>query len=200
MKFLVAEDQALVRQGIVALLSELADEIVEAVDGEQALALLSGAEFDLVLLDIGLPHRTGLDLLADLRKRGSKKKVIVLTGNTHAYSPKQIYAAGADAFLYKTADASHFIEVCEAVLNGDEVTANLAQEGSREIAELRETLTTRELQILKLIVEGNSNSATANALFISEHTVRKHREHINTKLNVRSPLALASFAIKAGLV
>ncbi len=202
MKVLIAEDQTLVRQGIVALLSELSSDIVEAANGEHAYQQLIGNEFDLVLLDIGLPIRTGLDLLQSIRKAENSAKVIVLTGDVNNYSPRQIYAAGADAFLYKTADASHFIETCYAVLRGEKMQANehLNNVAAREPAQLRDTLTLREQQIVKLIVEGMSNKTAADSLFISEHTVRKHREHINEKLAIRSPLALAKFAIKTGLV
>lgn len=201
-RVLIAEDQALVRQGMVALLSDSAADVIEVDNGRDALSLLKAKEIDLALLDIGLPHRTGLDVMAEVRTHNSELKIIILTGDTESYSPKQIYAAGADAFLYKTADASHFLETCYAVANGENLKGNriLAGANNLEIAELKEQLSSRELQIVKLIVEGMSNKQAADVLFISEHTVRKHREHINQKLAIRSPLALASFAIKVGLV
>jgi DNA-binding NarL/FixJ family response regulator len=153
-------------------------------------------------LDIGLPQRTGLDVLAEIRAHDRNMKIIMLTGDTESYSPKKIYAAGADAFMYKTADASHFLEICAAVANGDEVSesANAAGDNNLEIGELKEKLSKRELQIVKLIVEGMSNKQAAAVLFISEHTVREHRGHVNQKLSIRSPLTLASFAFKVGLV
>lgn len=201
MKILVAEDQALVRQGICALVSEISDQIVEVADGELALHTLKQGDIDLALIDIGLPVRTGLDVLHEVRTRSLETKVLMLTGDTQLYSPKQVYAAGADGFLYKTADASHFLDVCHAVLAGEEpVNSNTKEYAGEEVAELRDLLTQREQQVVKLIVEGRSNKAAADLLFISEHTVRKHREHINQKLAIRSPLALARFAIQAGLV
>lgn len=201
-RVLIAEDQALVRQGMAALLSEHTAAVIEVDNGKDALDRLKSENIDLALLDIGLPQRTGLDVLAHVRKIGLDLKIIILTGDTQSYSPKQIYAAGADAFLYKTADASHFLETCESVASGAQANRALSNEGShtKEIAQLKEDLSDRELQIVKLIVEGMSNKQAAEVLFISEHTVRKHREHINQKLSINSPLALASFAIKAGLV
>lgn len=202
LRVLIAEDQALVRQGMAALLSDYTAAVIEVDNGKDALDKLRSENIDLALLDIGLPQRTGLDVLAHVRKIDLNLKIIVLTGDTHNYSPKQIYAAGADAFLYKTADASHFLETCESVAGGAKPHVSTMADGShtREIAQLKEDLSDRELQIVKLIVEGMSNKQAAEVLFISEHTVRKHREHINQKLAINSPLALASFAIKAGLV
>ena len=202
LRVLIAEDQALVRQGIVALIQDDVEEIIECCDGGEALQMLKKEQVDLALIDIGLPGRTGLDILAEARKRNLPVKIIILTGDTHSYSPATIYEAGADAFLYKTADAQNFIDVIHAVANGRPVPDDRDGDGSNalSVAELRDKLTPRELQIVKLIVEGSSNKKVAEALFISEHTVRKHREHINLKLEVHSLASLAAFAIKASLV
>lgn len=199
---LIAEDEALVRQGIAALIEPEVDEIVEAKNGEEALYLLKNQRFDLALIDIGLPLRTGLDVLEEVRKRGIDVKIIILTGNTYHYSPKQIFEMGADAFLYKTVDAEQFLDTILAVISGEAISESRQDEGglSESIAQIREALTSRELQIVKLIVEGSNNRQVSELLFISEHTVRKHRENINKKLKLKSPTALAAFAIKAGLV
>lgn len=201
-RILIAEDQALVRQGIVALIDDPARKIVECSNGADALHLLKNQKFDLALLDIGLPGRTGIDVLNEVRNRQIDVKVIILTGDMNSYSPASVYAAGADAFLYKTADAENFLEVFTAVEKGENVAGRLDSDGinAQSVAALREQLTPRELQIIKLIVEGYSNRRVAGSLFISEHTVRKHREHINQKLDVHSPASLAAFAINASLV
>jgi len=202
LRVLIAEDHALVRQGMAALIAADVAEVVEACDGEEALSLLKQGGFDLALVDIGLPLRTGIDVLREVRQRQIPVKIIILTGDTDTYSPASIYADGADAFLYKTADADHFIETLIAVASDktppEEITAD--GENARSIALMREQLTERELQVVKLITEGGSNKTSAIILGISEHTVRKHREHINRKLNIASPTALAAFAIKAGLI
>lgn len=201
-RVLIAEDQALVRQGMVALLEDEIGEIVQCGDGNAALAILKQEKIDLALIDIGLPGRTGMDILAEVRGRDIPVKIIILTGDTYSYSPASVYEAGADGFLYKTADADNFIEVFQAVANGRAIPEDRHADGqnAQSVAELRDKLTARELQIIKLIVEGSSNKAVAETLFISEHTVRKHREHINLKLDVHSPASLAAFAIKAALV
>lgn len=202
LRILIAEDEALVRQGIVALIDPEVDEIIEVSDGEQALHLLKTEKFDLALIDIGLPLRTGLDVLKEIRQREIAIKIIILTGDTQRYSPKDIYQAGADAFVYKTVEAESFLDIFIAVLEGKKLPKMQPAEGkmAASIAEIRDSLTARELQIVKLVVEGSSNKRAAESLFISEHTVRKHREHINRKLEAKSPAALAAFAIKAGLV
>lgn len=202
MRVLIAEDQALVRQGMSALLSQQVGEVVEVADGKEALQQLKHNDFDIALIDIGLPLRTGLDVMRELRSWGSPVKIIILTGDTDSYSPKDILAAGADGFVYKTADATQLLDTFTAIASGSVPKTDRSSEGdgAREVAQLRDSLTQRELQIVKLVVEGGSNKGIADILFISEHTVRKHREHINSKLNIRSPMALANFAIKASLV
>ncbi len=202
LRILIAEDHALVRQGIAALIALEAGEVVEAEDGERALHLLKTEAFDIALIDIGLPGLTGLDVMAEIRSRQIPVKIIILTGDTDNHSPTAIYAAGADAFLYKTADADGFVDVLIAVSKGNPAKIKDELEGMNAgaIAALRETLTPRQLQIVKLVVEGASTKTAAESLFISEHTVRKHREHINAKLKINAPAALAAFAIKAGLV
>lgn len=201
LRVLIAEDHALVRQGLSALVGTEVGDVLEVEDGDQALDLLKREHVDLALIDIGLPIRTGLDVLREVRKRELPVKIIILTGDTDRYAPKQIYADGADGFLYKTADAEHFLETFEAVARGRPVrTARDNEPTETSVAELRETLTDREAQILKLVVEGASTQAAASILSISDHTVRKHREHINAKLGTSSPAALAAFAIKSGLV
>ncbi|MEO9599364.1 response regulator transcription factor [Parasphingorhabdus sp.] len=202
LRVLVAEDQALVRQGIVALIEHEVGEVRQCANGGEALHLIKQKKVDLALLDIGLPERTGLDILTEIKNRELDIKVIVLTGDTASYSPASIYRSGADAFLYKTTDAENFLDIFNAVAGGRVIPNEQLNEGhnAQSIAELRETLTDRELQIIKLVVEGASNQKASEALCISEHTVRKHREHINRKLKVHSPASLAAFAIKASLV
>lgn len=190
------------RQGVAALIDSEVDEVVEASDGEAALHLLKTQQFDVALIDIGLPLRTGLDVMNEVRKRDIDVKIIILTGDTHTYSPHDIAMSGADAFLYKTVDAQKFLDVFMAVIQGRDLSDLPLPDGDnvKSIAQLRDSLTARELQIVKIVVEGASNKQVSETLFISEHTVRKHREHINRKLSIKSPTALAAFAIKAGLV
>lgn len=202
LRLLLAEDETLVRQAIAALLEPDVGEIVQASDGDAALNYLKTEKFDIALIDIGLPIRTGLDILAEVRKRDIAVKVIILTGNTDVYSPQYVLEQGADAFLYKTVDAETFLETILAVINDLPIERNEDAENVEfeSMAQLREKLTSRELQIVKLVAEGMQNRAISENLFISEHTVRKHREHINRKLDIKSPTALAAFAIKTGLV
>ncbi len=202
MRILIAEDHALVRQGMAALIATEVREVVEAKDGEEALDFLKKEKFDLALIDIGLPLRTGMDVLCEVRRREIPVKIIVLTGDTDRYSPATVYAAGADGFLYKTADADHFMAIFSAVAKGSRLPTTDDEDGHNAgaVANLRDGLTARELQIVKLVAEGQSNKQAASTLCISEHTVRKHREHINRKLEISSPTALSTFAIKAGLV
>ncbi len=198
---LIAEDHALVRQGLAALLELEGAAVTQAGDGETAMFLLKSQSFDLVVLDIGLPRRTGIDVMREARARQLSHKIIILTGDTDTHSPDAMLEAGADGFVYKTANADEFLNTVMTVMKGALPTGQVLTNGAQaeSVAQLRERLTPRELQIVKLICEGSGNKDAAQALSISEHTVRKHREHINKKLNINTPLALAAFAVKAGL-
>ena len=197
LRILLAEDEALVRQGMTALLETEVAHITQVGDGAAALQIIISEEFDIALIDIGLPVRTGLDVLSEVRKRKLSVKIIMLTGDTTTYSPAQIIQAGADGFLYKTANADEFFETIISVAN-DEIGTNLGQ--TQSVAQIRDTLTPREIQVIKLVTEGRSNAQISGVLGVSTHTVRKHREHINSKLDIRSPAAMAVFAIKAKLI
>ncbi|MEM8501014.1 MAG: response regulator transcription factor [Pseudomonadota bacterium] len=200
---LIAEDHTLVRQGFVSLLSSRVRSITEASDGKEALQLLQNEVFDIALLDIGLPELSGLSVLNELRKNDLRTKVILLTGDTITHAPADIYDQGADAFVYKTTETQHLIDVLSDVADGNTPRMETAARKSSAapcFSELHESLTSREKQVLKMLVEGSTNQVIADKLFISQHTVRKHRENINKKLNMKSPAALARFAISCGLV
>jgi len=201
-RVLIADDEALVRQGLSALIQLEGCEVTQTSDGERALALLQEGDFDIALIDIGLPKRSGLDVLNEVLARKLAVRIIILTGDTTRHSPKKVYQAGAAGFLYKTADAEQLLEMFTAVRDGETVEQMLPPSGeqSQSVAEQLELLTQRECQIVKLVVEGSSNKMAAQVLSLSEHTVRKHREHINSKLKLKTPAALALFAIRCGLV
>lgn len=200
---LIAEDHTLVRQGFVSLLSGRVRSIREASNGKDALELLQNESFDMALIDIGLPELSGLSVLKKVRKDDLRTKIVILTGDTMSHAPADIYAAGADAFVYKTTETQHLISVLADVLDGitpQVETAEISNGADSQLSALYESLTSREKQILKTLVEGLTNQEIADQLFISQHTVRKHRENINKKLNMKSPAALARFAISCGLV
>ncbi len=200
---LIAEDHTLVRQGFVSLLSGRVRSIREASNGKEALELLQNESFDMALIDIGLPELSGLSVLKKVRKDDLRTKIVILTGDTMSHAPADIYAAGADAFVYKTTETQHLISVLADVLDGitpQAETAEINDGADSQLSALYESLTSREKQVLKTLVEGLTNQEIADQLFISQHTVRKHRENINKKLNMKSPAALARFAISFGLV
>ncbi len=200
LKVLIAEDQTLLRQALVALLETETGAITETANGNDALELLTAAEFDLALLDIGLPGRSGLEVLAEVKRAQPAIKVIILTGDSDKYKAHDVMTLGADGFMYKTVQAEEFLHCIVAVMSGDyQWPVGTDSQISERVDDQRELLTRREIQIVKLIVEGASTREVADALSISEHTVRKHREHINAKLGVHSPAALAMYAIKTGI-
>ncbi|MFK7733188.1 MAG: response regulator [Pseudomonadales bacterium] len=200
---LIAEDHTLVRQGFVSLLSDRVCTIREASNGRQALELLHNEIFDMALIDIGLPDISGLSVLQELREHNLCVKVVLMTGDTMTHAPSDIYAAGADAFVYKTTETQHLIDVLTDVVEGISPRKEpdpVIHRTDSKLAELHDSLTSRERQVLKMLVEGLTNQEIADKLYISQHTVRKHRENVNKKLNMKSPAALARFAISCGLI
>jgi DNA-binding NarL/FixJ family response regulator len=213
-RLLVADDQALVRMG-VRVLVEGEDDIVlvgEAADGEQALELAREHHPDVVLMDIRMPVRDGIDALreivADPRLSGSR--VVMLTTFELDEYVFDSLAAGASGFLVKdgeTADLLHAVRVVaagESLLSPSvtrRVIAEFATAPRRRTAphpQIR-TLTEREAEVVGLVAEGLSNAEIADRLFLSPATVRTHVGRAMLKLDARDRAQLVVFAVQSGL-
>ena len=145
-KVLIAEDHALVRQGMRVLLETEGYDVAEVEDGAEAFKHIRNGGVDLALLDIGLPVRSGVDVLQEVRRRELPTRVIVMTGDTDHYSPADLYAMGADAFVYKTADADHLMDTIAAVFAG-RVLPQQNSDSPSAAAVLREQLTDRVVSV-----------------------------------------------------
>ncbi len=205
---LIADDHALVRAGIRALVEKIdhVSVIAEAGEGLEALNLIKELKPDLVLLDVTMPGLSGLDVLVETRKHLPDVRVIILTVHEEAEYAMQALRAGAAGFLPKSAAANELQLAIETVSRGEtyvsgEVSRKTLLEYSRGRIEHRlARLTPRQREILTLIAEGLNTKDIGRRLNISGKTVESHRAQLMERLNIHDVASLVRFAIKVGLI
>jgi len=212
---LIVDDQALVRAGFRMILEAEEDvEVVgEAADGLEAVAAAQRLKPDVVLMDVRMPEMDGIEatrrLLAD---SGTSAKVVMLTTFDMDEYVYDALSAGASGFLLKDVPPEQLVAGIRAVASGDallapSVTRRVIEEfvrrppaSVRTLPPRLSELTTRELEVLKLIARGLSNAEIAKELFVSETTVKTHVGHVLTKLAVRDRVQAVVLAYESGLV
>jgi len=204
----IADDHALVRQGLRRILeAELDIQVVgEARDGEEALRLVRTTRPDVLILDISMPGKDGLEATRAIRSREARTRILILTMHNEEHYALRTLRAGAHGFLYKGADSEELLRAVRAVSQG---ITYLPQEIERAFAEKfvhpeeahpAERLTDREFQVLRLIARGLTNREIAEELGIRLKTVDSHRRRVLKKLGLRNNAELTRFAIRHGLI
>jgi two-component system NarL family response regulator len=200
-RVLVVDDHHVVRQGIVALINSAEDMtvIAEAANGQQAVELFEKHQPDITIMDLRLPVLSGVEAITAIRKQTAGARVIVLTtfdGDEDIYRALQ---AGARGYLLKDMFGDDLMEAIRAVHAGrSRIPPAVAQRLADRMG--GPELTPRELEVLKLIVAGNSNKEIANRLFISEATVKTHINSLLGKLQVTDRTQAATTALQRGIV
>ena len=198
-KILIADDHALIREGMVSLLSRLEKigTISEAADGKTALGILQSVPINLAILDIHLPGLTGLDVAREVRNRNLDIRLMLMTGDiSEELATSAIRDLSLEAYMFKKNDMRQFETAVKAVLTGNVFfPPELALADTGEAASTN-SLSVRERQVVKLIAEGHTSESAANVLGISPHTVRKHRENIKRKLGLGTVAELSSYAMR----
>jgi DNA-binding NarL/FixJ family response regulator len=209
-RVLIADDHAVLREGLKALLS-LADDIEvvgEAADGEQAVEQVRTLRPDLVLMDVAMPGLGGLEATLAIRRENADVKILVLTQYEDAEYVRRFLQAGVSGYLLKkSAGADLAGHIRAAARGGLVLDPDVAKEALRAPAAVGgaaarpyDSLTDREKQVLKLVAEGKSNKEVAAILGISVKTAMSHREHLMEKLDLHSRTELIHFAIREGVV
>src|SRR5574341_2380988 len=207
-RILVVEDQNVVREGIVAILSFQSDvEVVgEAEDGIQAVELARKTKPDVILLDMVMPHQDGLMTIPKLKEILPHGRILVLTSFAESDRVYQAIKSGALGYLLKDATRVQLLQAIRDVANGQaSLQPSIALKVIHEIdhpSELLYTadpLTPRELETLRLIARGLSNQEIAAALFVHERTVAKYVSSILEKLQLANRTQAALYAIREGL-
>lgn len=204
-RVLLADDHAVVRQGLTMLLGGRDNMRVvgEAADGAAALELATELVPDVVLMDLIMPVMDGLESTRQLRARGLRCAILVLSSVVQAYQIQEAVRAGASGYLLKTSRADELIDAVHRVARGlrvvDAIAADVLLGDIAQLGELGD-LTPREHEILREVASGRPNNQIAQRLNISEATVRSHVANLLSKLNLRDRAHATIFALKRGLV
>lgn len=207
-RILIADDHALVRAGLKQFLQEERRDIqvAEAASGQQTLDMLRGGNFDLLILDINMPDRGGLDILKHVRAGHPNTKVLVLSGYPERQYAVNVLKAGASGYLSKDGAPAELTKAVSQVLAGKRyVSASLAELLVAELdvdhnKPLHADLSEREFQIFCKLAAGQSVSEIANELSLSVKTVSTYRTRVLEKMCFKSNADITSYAVRNGLV
>lgn len=207
-RIVVADDHTIVREGLKQLLGSAGDlQVVgEAKDGHEVMERVRGLAFDLLLLDMSMPGKSGIELIKQVRAEKPKLRILVLSMHEeHQYAVRAI-RAGAAGYLTKESATRQLVEAIRKVASGGAfISAEVAQQlalGAMPDAKgpLHGALSDREFQVFKLIAEGKSVSDIAERLNLSVKTVSTHKANILQKMNMTTQAELIRYAINERLV
>jgi DNA-binding NarL/FixJ family response regulator len=207
LRLVLADDHALVRAGMLALLREIAGVTVvaETGDGQEALRLIRQHKPDIALLDISMPSLNGLEVAARVAHERPATRVIIVSMHGDDESVRRALVAGAAGYLLKNSDRGELELALKTVARGDtwlspsltnRVVAAYTQGASGGV----EVLTPRQREVLQLVAEGHSNKEIATRLNVSLKTVETHRTELMERLGIHGVAGLVRYAIQVGLV
>lgn len=208
-RVLLVDDQELFRRGVTMVLGADGDfEIEDVDDGDQAIERMTADPFDVVLLDVRMPGRSGVEVCAEIKAIAPTTGIIMLTASDEEADLYESIRAGASGYLLK--DGSTYDQVAEAVrvVAGGQslISPAMATKLLDEFVQMSRdpvqstSLTARELEVLRLVARGMSNRDIAKELFISENTVKNHIRNILEKLQMKSRMEAAMYAVRSKLI
>ncbi len=207
-RVLLADDHAILRRGLIEILIGGLKDVVcgEAENAEQVLSQVKTQNWDLVILDITMPGRSGVDVLADLKRMRAKLPVLVLSTYPEDQYGKRVLKAGASGYLNKSSAPEELIRAIRKVLAGGRyVSEALAEKLALDLHQnqdqpLHETLSERELEVLRMIASGKTVSQVAGQLHLSVTTISTYRARILEKMNMTTSAELMHYALRNHLV
>ncbi|MGN0351115.1 MAG: response regulator [Roseburia sp.] len=208
-KIMIADDHSMIREGLKQLLELDGDMkvIAEASNGEECLDLLGTYRPNVLLLDINMPKKNGLQVLQELKNKKNKPKILVLTVHNEVDYLLKAVEIGVDGYLLKDSESAELRKAIQTVVDGETyiqpslipaLNAKMVEKDSDK--DKIESLTRRELQVLKLLAVGSYNKEIAEELGISERTVKNHVSNIFKKLEVTDRTQAAVFTIRNNLI
>ena len=210
---LIADDHAVVRQGLSALLNAEEDMSVvgEAENGHQAVQMAKRLQPDVVVMDIGMPSLNGLEATRKISKESPESKVVILSCHSDHEYVERLSEAGATGYLSKQTAAQNLVNAIREARKGNAcfspaISKRLLENYQQSLVrgepakKSGSRLTSRELEVLQLIAEGNPNKQIAAVLFISIKTVEKHRQQVMNKLEIHEVAGLTRYAISKGII
>ena len=206
LRVLLADDHALVRAGMRALLAELPgiEVVAESGDGREALRLVRERKPDIALLDISMPELNGLEVVGRIAHDHPNTRAIILSMHGDDESVRRALVAGAAGYLLKNSDRRELELALRAVARGDtwlspsltkRVVATYMRGASPDAV-----LTPRQREVLQLVAEGHSNKEIASRLNVALKTVETHRTELMDRLGIHGVASLVRYAIQVGLV
>ena len=185
MKLLIAEDQSMLRDAMATLLSmeDSVESVIQAKDGKEAINLISTNDIDVAILDVEMPEATGLDVLEYIRNNNIHCKVVIVTTFKRMGYFERAIKNNVDAYVLKDRSIDELMKTINNVLAGNK---EYSPELMENIFNSHNPLTNQEKIILIKIKEGLPNKEIANALFLSEGTIRNYISNILTKLNCKN--------------
>lgn len=209
MKVLLVDDHTIVRHGLIRILSEMECklEIDQASNGQEALAMFNSVDYALVLLDISMPGRNGLDILKCIKRDKPAVPVLMLSMHSEGQYAVRSLRLGAAGYITKES-ASHELQVAVSkVLSGGkylgpsmaELLAETLFESRKTLDHLHESLSDREQQLVGMMATGKTMTEIANELCLSIKTISTYRTRILEKLNLRTSGEIIAYAIKNDL-
>jgi DNA-binding NarL/FixJ family response regulator len=213
-RVLIADDQALFRRGLNVVLGteELIQVVAEAENGEEAVARAEELAPDVVLMDVRMPRINGIEAARRIRDISPTTKILMLTVSDEEDDLYEAIKAGANGYLLKEISVEEVAEAIRAVVQGQSlISPSMASKLLNEFTTLAKkaeerqqypapALTSRELEVLKLVAKGMSNREIADELYISDNTVKNHIRNILEKLHLHSRMEAVIYAVRERLL
>jgi DNA-binding NarL/FixJ family response regulator len=203
-KVLIADDHALVRDGLRHILQNAKgfDVVGEANDGPSTLALVRSTEADVIVLDLSMPGRTGVELVSQIKHENAKLRILVLTMHAEQQYAVRAFKAGAVGYLTKeSASAELVAAVTKVAAGGVYVSLSMAEQLAQSLTEPVDTLphqrlSDRELEVFRRICRGQTISEIADTLCVSTKTVSTYKTRILEKMQMPHDIALVQYAMR----
>lgn len=207
MKFLIADDHAIVRKGLAQILCDEFPnaQVKEVMNSNQVLEETRKEPWDVILLDISMPGRNGIETLKQLRAEGVKAPILMLSMHPEDQYGVRVLKAGASGFLSKDSATDELLTAVHRVLSGRKyISASVAEKLAESVGgevdkEAHETLSDREMQVLQLIASGKTVSEIGEDLSLSVNTISTYRTRLLEKLGLNNNAELTRYAIDNGL-
>jgi two-component system, NarL family, invasion response regulator UvrY len=209
MKIIIADDHALIRKGLKEILQPVKGLVLldEAENGSELLLKISQNDYDIVVLDISMPGKSGLDVLKDIRRLQPDLPVLILSVYPEEQYAIRVLKAGASGYMTKDSAPDDLVNAIKKIVSGGkyispslaEILASEVKSGGT-IKQLHENLSDREFQVMKMIAAGKTIKEISEELFLSPKTVSTYRTRIYEKMKFSSKAELTGYAIKNQLI
>ncbi len=205
-KILIADDHPIVRHGLKQVVAEESDMRVlgEAPDAQAVLGLVRREDWDIVVLDVQMPGRSGLDVLQELKRERPKLPVLILSVQPEDQYAVRVLKSGAAGYMTKDTAPEELVKAIRKIVGGGKyISAALAEKLAADLGSpgpLHETLSNREFQVLCMIASGKTVGQIADELSLSVKTISTNRERILGKMKMKTNAELTHYAIKNRLV